>query len=157
MLLSKQLNKVACKPMQAVYLAMGVVVASTSACAIDDRYYDRDERAYQRDEHHHHHRDEQTYGRIALQSLESVAGFRFANGPIRITVVYPRTDERGERPQSDSCVMRAPTACETSHQPFTPRSEEVRVSVTQGERTRHAAYRLDYRPETGRNDIVIER
>lgn len=131
-------------------------MASANAHAVD-RHSDREGQVSRHDEQRHHHRGERTYGRIALQSLDSVAGFRFEDGPIRITVHYSYSDERSERPQPDTCLMRAPTACETSHQSFMPRGEKVRIAVTQNGRTRHATYKLDHSLQTRRDDIVVER
>lgn len=100
-------------------------------------------------------RGDRVYGRIAVQSLDSVAGFRFAHGQITIRVLYPAFEGYDDRRRTDTCTMRSPTACESSAHAMLPGGEQLRIEVSQGNRVRLAGYKLDHSRQSGRFDIVV--
>lgn len=119
-------------------LGLGALAASLAAHAQDN--YPRGERIY---------------GRIAVQSLESVAGFRFAQGQITVRVLYPAFEGYDDRRRTDTCTMRSPTACDSSSHAMLPGGEQLRIEVSQGNRVRLGNYKLDYSRQSGRFDIVV--
>ena len=128
----------ALRAMRLATIGLGALAAALAASAQDN--YPRGDRVY---------------GRIAVQSLDSVAGFRFAHGAITIRVLYPAFEGYDDRRRTDACTMRSPTACESSAHAMLPGGERLRIEVSQGNRVRLGDYKLDYSRQSGRHDIVV--